>query len=80
MEKRDMSEIFALLNSEDLMEVKMDEVPFLLGRMNIVPEGFRMNIVLSKIFAFMERNSLGVSEFIRIPPEMVIELGAYVDV
>jgi hypothetical protein len=80
MEKKDMSEIFELLNSEGLMEVKMDEASFLIGRANIIPEGFRMNIVASKIFAFMERNALGVSEFIESPPERVIELGAYLDV
>ena len=51
-----------------------------IGRANIVPEGFLINKVLSKIFAFMERNALGVSEFFRIPSERVIELGAYVDV
>lgn len=80
MEKRDMSEIFELLNSEGLMKITMDEASFLLGRANIVPEGFRMNIMASKIFAFMERNALGVSEFIQIPPERVIELGAYIDI
>ena len=80
MEKWDMSEIFELLNSEALMKVKMDETSFFIGRANIIPDGFRMNIVSSKIFAFMERNALGVSEFIRIPPERVNELGAYVEI
>jgi KUP system potassium uptake protein len=80
MEKWDMSEIFKLLNSEGLMKVKMDETSFFIGRANIIPDGFRMNIASSKIFAFMERNALGVSEFIRIPPERVIELGAYVEI
>ena len=80
MEKWDMSEIFKLINSEGLMEVKMDETSFFIGRANIIPDGFRMNIVSSKIFAFMERNALGVSEFIQIPPERVIELGAYVEI
>jgi KUP system potassium uptake protein len=80
MEKWDMSEIFELLNSEGHLKVKIDETSFFIGRANIIPDGFQMNIVLSKIFAFMERNSLGVSEFIRIPPERVIELGAYVEI
>ena len=80
MEKRDMSEIFGLLSSEGLMDLKMNETSFFIGRANIIPDGFRMNIVSSKIFAFLERNALGVSEFVRIPPERVIELGAYVEV
>lgn len=80
MEKRDISEIFELLESESLMKLKMDETSFFIGRANIIPDGFRMNIVSSKIFGFMERNALGISEFIQIPPERVIELGAYVEV
>ncbi len=80
MEKWDMSEVFELLDSEGLMKLKMDETSFFIGRANIIPDGFRMNIVSSKIFGFMERNALGISEFIRIPPERVIELGAYVEV
>ncbi len=40
MEKWDMSEIFELLNSEDLMKVKMDETSYFIGRANIIPDGF----------------------------------------
>ncbi len=79
MEKRDMYEIFDMLRSKDLLDIKMEDTSFIMGQANITPEGFKMNIVRSKIFAFAIRNSLPITDFIKIPQSRVIDLGVYVE-
>lgn len=79
MEERDMREIFKLLRSRNIMDIEMEDTSFIMGEANVTPKGFKMNAVRSRIFAYLERNSVPITDFINIPPKRVIELGVYVD-
>jgi KUP system potassium uptake protein len=79
MEKRDMYEILDTLRSKGLMDIKMKETSFIVGQANVTPEGFRMNVLRSKIFAFAVRNALPITDFIKIPQTRVIELSVFVE-
>jgi KUP system potassium uptake protein len=79
MEGIRMSVIFTQLRSAGL-DMDMKETSFFLGRENIVPiKGFKMNFWRAKLFSFMARNAMPITEFFQIPPERVIELGVYVE-
>jgi KUP system potassium uptake protein len=47
----------------------------------IVPEGgSRFRTIRCKLFEAMHRNALAATEFFRIPPNRVIELGGQVEI
>jgi len=53
---------------------------FFLGRVTIVPERkSRLGVIRSKVFEAMHRNALPATEFFRIPPNRVVELGGQVE-
>jgi KUP system potassium uptake protein len=79
MEGKDIGEIFDLLKSRDLMDIDIKKVTFIMGHANVIPEGLKMSVVRSKIFAFTMRNCLPITEFIEIPYDCVIELGTMVE-
>jgi len=79
MEEINVSMIFNNLKSLGL-DLVMDETSFFLGRENIVPiKGFKMNFWRARLFSFMARNAMPITEFLHIPPERVIELGVFVE-
>ena len=58
----------------------MMETSFFVGRVTIVPEkSSRLGSIRRGLFAVMHRNALAATEFFRIPPNRVIELGAQVE-
>ncbi len=80
MEAIDMSIIFNRLKSASLLEIHMEETSFFLGQANIIPvAGVKMNFWRAKLFSFMTRNAMPMAQFLKIPPDRVIELGVYVE-
>ncbi|MGP0091015.1 MAG: potassium transporter Kup [Xanthobacteraceae bacterium] len=58
----------------------MMDTSFFVGRVTIVAaKGSRMNGVRRKLFEVMHRNALSATEFFRIPPNRVVELGGQVE-
>lgn len=79
MEGIRMSIIFNRLRSAGL-NLDMKESSFFLGRENIVPvKGFKMELWRAKLFSFMARNAMPITDFFQIPSERVIELGVFVE-
>ena len=59
----------------------MMETSFFVGRVTIVPKaGSRIGTLRRQVFEIMHRNALPATEFFRIPPNRVIELGAQVEI
>ena len=59
----------------------MMETSFFVGRVTIVPEkSSRFGVIRCKLFEAMHRNALSATEFFRIPPNRVIELGGQVEI
>jgi len=57
----------------------MMNTSFFVGRVSIVPErSSRFRTIRCKLFEAMHRNALDATEFFRIPPNRVIELGGQV--
>jgi KUP system potassium uptake protein len=60
----------------DLMDTS-----FFVGRLTIVPAAVsQMSRIRIKLFAAMHRNALPATEFFRIPPNRVIELGGQIEI
>jgi len=79
VEDINMSMIFESLKKEGF-DLVMEDTSFFLGRENIVPiKGFKMNFWRARLFSFMARNAMPITEFLNIPPERVIELGVFVE-
>jgi len=59
----------------------MMDTSFFVGRVTIVAaKRSRMNGVRRKLFEVMHRNALSATEFFRIPPNRVVELGGQVEI
>jgi KUP system potassium uptake protein len=63
------------------LDFDMMATSFFLGRVTIVPERkSRLGVIRSKFFEAMHRNALPATEFFRIPPNRVVELGGQVEI
>ena len=63
------------------LQFNMMETSFFVGRVTIVPERkSRRRTIRCKLFEAMHRNALAATEFFRIPPNRVIELGGQVEI
>jgi len=61
------------------LQFNMMDTSFFVGRVSIVPErSSRFRTIRCKLFEAMHRNALDATEFFRIPPNRVIELGGQV--
>jgi KUP system potassium uptake protein len=59
----------------------MMDTSFFVGRVTIVPERkSQLGVIRCKLFEAMHRNALSATEFFRIPPNRVVELGGQVEV
>jgi KUP system potassium uptake protein len=59
----------------------MMETSFFVGRVTIVAaKSARFSALRRQVFEVMHRNALAATEFFRIPPDRVVELGAQVEV
>jgi KUP system potassium uptake protein len=63
------------------LKFEMMETSFFVGRVTIVAErGSRFGHIRRAVFAAMQRNAQSATEFFRIPPNRVIELGGQVEI
>jgi KUP system potassium uptake protein len=79
MEQPDIPQALEACGSEQLRFDLMD-TSFFVGRLTIVPAAApRMSRIRIKLFEAMHRNALAATEFFRIPPNRVIELGGQIE-
>jgi KUP system potassium uptake protein len=64
------------------LKVDMDTATFYLARETLVPSLKRHGMMRwrEKLFSFMARNALPATDFFRIPPERVVELGIRIEI
>jgi KUP system potassium uptake protein len=64
------------------LKVDLETTTYYLARETLIPSLARSGMVLwrEKLFAFMTRNALSATDFFRIPPERVIELGIRLEI
>jgi KUP system potassium uptake protein len=63
-------------------KVNLDDVTYYVGHETIVAREDRKRLPhwLEQLFAFMQRNSVHVSDFFRLPADAVVELGRQVSI
>jgi KUP system potassium uptake protein len=63
-------------------KVDLDDVTYYVGHETIIPREDRKRLPhwREKLFAFMQRNSVHVSDFFRLPPDAVVEIGRQVSI
>src|SRR5579871_1851564 len=80
MQQPNVPRVLERCSTHDLPFNMMD-TSFFVGRVRMVPERrSRFGAVRCKFFEIMHRNALPATEFFRIPPNRVIELGGQVEV
>jgi len=80
MEQPDIPKALEACGARQLHFDLMD-TSFFVGRMTIVPAGTsRLGRIRTKLFEAMHRNALAATEFFRIPPNRVIELGGQIEI
>jgi KUP system potassium uptake protein len=62
--------------------VGLDDVTYYVGHETLVPREDRKGLPhwLETMFAFMQRNSVHVSDFFRLPPDAVVEIGRQISI
>jgi KUP system potassium uptake protein len=79
MEQPDIPQVLDACGSERL-RFDLMETSFFVGRLTIVPGAApRMSRIRINLFEAMHRNALAATEFFRIPPNRVIELGGQIE-
>jgi KUP system potassium uptake protein len=80
MEQPDIPQALDACGAQQLRFDMMD-TSFFVGRLTIVPAASpRMSRIRIKLFEAMHRNALAATEFFRIPPNRVIELGGQIEI
>jgi KUP system potassium uptake protein len=82
IEVLDMAKIFNQLKpaAAGLEDLSMADTSFFIGQSKIITaKGLRMNFWRAKIFSFMERNSMSMPQFLKIPADRIVELGLFVE-
>jgi KUP system potassium uptake protein len=83
MEEFDMVKLFMRLRFSEghFEDLNLGATTFFIGQSNVIPRrGLEMSVWRAKIFSFMERNGISMAEFLKIPPERVVELGVFVEI
>jgi len=64
------------------LKVNLETTTFYLARETLIPSLERPGMMLwrEKLFSFMTRNALPATDFFRIPPERVVELGIRIEI
>jgi len=79
MEQPNIPRALAACRAQDLHFDLMD-TSFFVGRLTIVPaRASQLSRIRTKLFEAMHRNALAATEFFRIPPNRVIELGGQIE-
>jgi len=80
MQNPNVPRVLERCSAQDL-QFNMMDTSFFVGRVTIVPEGgSRFRTIRCKLFEAMHRNALAATEFFRIPPNRVVELGGQVEI
>ena len=80
MEQPDIPQVLDACGSQQL-HFDLMETSFFVGRLTIVPaSASRLSRLRTKLFEAMHRNALAATEFFRIPPNRVIELGGQIEI
>jgi KUP system potassium uptake protein len=80
MEQPDIPQALEACGARQL-HFAMMETSFFVGRVTIVADQHsRMSALRRRVFEVMHRNALAATEFFRIPPNRVIELGGQVEI
>jgi KUP system potassium uptake protein len=80
MEQPSIDEIIQGINEKGV-KVNIDKTTFYLGREIIIPDAIAdMSRWREKIFVFMARNSQRATEFFKLPPDRVYEVGTQVNI
>ncbi|MBU6376000.1 MAG: potassium transporter Kup, partial [Bdellovibrionales bacterium] len=80
MESPDVSEILIFAMGAGL-PIEIEKLSFYLGRESILPNGKTpMSSWRKKLFILFSRNSRPATEYFRIPPDQVIEIGAQISI
>jgi KUP system potassium uptake protein len=80
MEQPDIPKLLEACGAQKLGFDLMD-TSFFVGRMTIVPaRASRFGRIRTKLFEAMHRNALAATEFFRIPPNRVVELGGQIGI
>jgi KUP system potassium uptake protein len=62
------------------IDFKPMETSYFLGREKLIPaKGPQLQLWRKRLFALMSRNSLGATDFFRLPPNRVVELGTQLE-
>jgi KUP system potassium uptake protein len=63
-------------------DVDLDDVTYYVGHETLVPREDRKGLPhwMETLFAFMQRNSVHVSDFFRLPPDAVVEIGRQISI
>ena len=70
----------AQLDADEVGPFKPMETSYFLGREKLIAGGKEgMPVWRTRLFALMSRNSLGATDFFKLPPNRVIELGAQME-
>ena len=79
MEQPDIPQALEACGSRQL-RFDLIDTSFFVGRLTIVPTAApRLSRIRIKLFEAMHRNALAATEFFRIPPDRVIELGGQIE-
>jgi len=80
MESPDVSEILIFAMGAGL-PIEIEKLSFYLGRESILPNGKTpMSLWRKKLFILFSRNSRPATEYFRLPPDQVIEVGAQISI
>lgn len=80
MESPTIQEVLDAIQPEGL-NIKMDEITFFLGRETLIAarRAGGMAIWREHLFSFMARNAYRATQFFRIPPSQVVEIGSQIE-
>jgi len=64
------------------LKVNPDTTTFFIAHETLIPSRERRGMMLwrEKLFSFMTRNALPATDFFKIPPERVVELGIRIEI
>ena len=80
-ETPDINYVLALLEKQSEMQLELQNTSFFLARDTLVPSNLPgMAIWRERLFAWMMQNAAKPSDFFKIPPNRVVELGTKIEI
>ncbi len=80
-ETPDINQVLALLEQQHGLKLELSDTSFFLARDTVVPSNLPgMAIWRERLFAWMMQNAAKPSDFFKIPPNRVVELGTKIEI